>query len=286
MEKDLEERAAGTSAGNISGTIETSYFYTSAQEARVNLAMEIPPASLNFDKVKGKHHLDVNVLGIAYRPDGSVGGRFSDEVTLDFEKDDLKEFMQTPMRYQNQFAIAPGKYNLTVVLSGGGQSFGKYEAPIEIDPYDGKAFGLSGVMLSKDLQHVAEPGSNVDADLLADQIPFVVQGLKVVPAGNYQFKKSEKIFLYAQIYDPKQVESNPPQLIVAYALVDEKTGKTVFTTGTVNAAAYVLKGSPLVPLGLKVPLDKIPPGNYRLELQAGQVNGSMSKIRTARFEVD
>ena len=60
----------------------------------MNLAMEIPSDSLKFDKEKGKYHANVNVLGIAYRPDGSVGARFSDTVNLDLEKDEWKEFTQ------------------------------------------------------------------------------------------------------------------------------------------------------------------------------------------------
>jgi hypothetical protein len=35
--------------------------------------------------VKGKQHSELNILGIAYRKDGSVGARFSDTVKVDFE---------------------------------------------------------------------------------------------------------------------------------------------------------------------------------------------------------
>src|SRR5260370_3848517 len=84
--------------------------------------MEIPPDSLNFNKEKGKYHANVNILGIAYKPDGSVGARFNDTVNLDLEKDEWKEFTKVPYRYQNQFDAAPGTYKLTVVLSGGGRS--------------------------------------------------------------------------------------------------------------------------------------------------------------------
>ena len=84
--------------------------------ARVNLAMEIPSDSLKFDKEKGKYHANVNVLGIAYRPDGTVGARFSDTVNLDLEKEEWKEFTKAPYHYQNQFDAAAGTYKLTVVL--------------------------------------------------------------------------------------------------------------------------------------------------------------------------
>ena len=89
IEKDLEAHAA--TANSPAGSLQAPYFYTASNEARVNLAMEIPPSSVEFNKVKGKYHADVNVLGIAYRQDGSVAARFSDGQTFDLEKDEWKE---------------------------------------------------------------------------------------------------------------------------------------------------------------------------------------------------
>ena len=56
---------------------------------------------------------------------------------------ELKAFQKEPYHYQNQFDAAPGEYKLTVVLSGGGDAFGKFETPLHIDPYDGKTLSAS-----------------------------------------------------------------------------------------------------------------------------------------------
>jgi len=42
----------------------------------------------------------LNVLGIAYRPDGTIGARFSDTVNMDLEKDEWKEFTKLPYHYE------------------------------------------------------------------------------------------------------------------------------------------------------------------------------------------
>ena len=73
IEKDLESRVNGSQAGNVAVAMALPYFYTSPNTARVNLAMEIPGNSVKFEKEKGKQHAEINVLGIAYKPDGSVG---------------------------------------------------------------------------------------------------------------------------------------------------------------------------------------------------------------------
>ena len=84
------------------------YFYTAANEARVDVSAQLPPSDIVFTKDKGKYHADVNILGVAKLPDGTVAAHFSDEVTMDLEKSDYEEFQKKPMQYENQFLIAPG----------------------------------------------------------------------------------------------------------------------------------------------------------------------------------
>ena len=287
IEKDLESRASSaTAASNMGGTLEAPFFYTSSNEARVNVAMEIPSASINFDKVKGKYHADVNILGIAYKPDNSVGARFSDEVTLDLEKDEWKKFTESPMHYENQFTLTPGEYKLTVVLSGGGQNFGKYETPLVVDPYDGKTFTLSGVALSNNFAKLADLGGALDADLLADRTPLVFKDMEIIPSGNDRFKKTDNVALFAQIYDPHLQDQNPKQVKVAFRIVDPNTNKIVWASGGLDATGFIQKGNPVITVALKVPLNAVPPGTYRVEVQAGEIGGEVTKLRAATFTAE
>src|SRR6202008_1102597 len=106
VEKQMEAQAGGQAAGTIHASMQAPYFYAGPNVARVNLSMEIPGGAVVFNKDKGKYHANVNILGIAYKPDGSVGARFSDTVSLDMEKDEGKEFSKQPYKYQNQFDAA------------------------------------------------------------------------------------------------------------------------------------------------------------------------------------
>lgn len=285
IEKHMEELAAGSAAGGMGGTLEASYLFSSSNEARVNVSMEVPSSSVNFDKVKGKYHADVNVLGIAYRPDGSVGARFSDDVNLTFEKDELKQFHETPMRYQNQFPIVPGQYRLEVVLSSGGQNFGKYETPLAIDAINGNSLDLSGIILSDTFERVADNGGDLDAELIADRTPLIVGGLELTPAGDYHFKKTDKLALYVQGFDPHLTDANPPKLQVGYRIVDLKTSKTLEASGWVDATVFIQKGKPLVPIGLHVPLENVPPGSYRLDCAIMEVGGATSPLHSVNLEI-
>lgn len=286
IEKRMEEIAAGSAAGGMGGTLEASYLFSSSNEARVNVAMEVPSASIGFEKEKGKYHADVNVLGIAYRQDGTVGARFSDDLNLNFEKDDLKKFQESPMKYQNQFAIAPGQYRLDVVVSSGGQNFGKYETTLAIDAIDGKSLGLSGVVLSTSFERVADMGGDLDAELIADRTPLIVSGIEMAPSGNYHFKKTDKVLLYVQGFDPHLTDANPPRVQVGYRVVDTKTGKNVEASGWVDAAGYIQKGKPIIPIALKVPLENVAAGSYRLDCAISEPGGAASTLHSANFEVE
>jgi VWFA-related protein len=300
IEKEMESRAssAGAAVGNAvasaksaagvggAGSLEAPFFYTAPNEARVHLAVEVPTASIDCPKVKGKYHADVNVLGIAYRPDGTVASRFSDEVTLDMEKGEWEKFMQAPMKYQNQFSVAPGQYRLSVVVSGGGEKFAKFETPLTVDPYDGKKFSLSAVALSNQFQPVSDLGSSLDADLLADRAPLVVRSLEITPSADNHFKKTDKVAVYAQIYAPQLAEANPPTVKCTYVILDPKTGKTLGSVAGIDMAEYVQKGNAVIPVALRLPVESFPPGDYLLKIQASQSDGALTQIRSVNFAVE
>jgi hypothetical protein len=284
VERQLEGRATGSQAGNVAASMLAPYFYVSVDTARVNLAMEIPPVAFRFTKEKGKQHAAVDVLGLAYKPDGTVGARFSDTIAFDLDsKKDVEEFQKKSYHYENQFDVAAGHYNLKVVFSSGGESFGKLELPLAIDTYDGKHFSLSAVALSKELHPVAQMTANLDAALLEDRTPLVAQGMQIIPTGTDEFKKSDLGALYVEIYDPLLRGANPPKVGITLRVVDRKTGEQKLKMA--GAIPVPNAGNPVVPVGMSLPLDKLPPGSYRVELSAADSAGNASPARTADFEV-
>ncbi|HET6932030.1 MAG TPA: VWA domain-containing protein [Candidatus Acidoferrum sp.] len=284
IEKQMELQAAGSQPGGIHGSLQAPFFYSGPNVAQVNLAMEIPGESLVFNKDKGKYHANVNVLGIAYNPDGTVGARFNDTLNLDLEKDEWKEFTKQPYHYQNQFDAAPGAYKLSVVLSSGGDNFAKFETPLKIDAYDGKKFTLGGVVLSKTIQPVDQIPADVDATLLEDRTPMIVKGMQITPAANYAFKQSDKVVIYSQVYEPLLKSDAPPRIAAGYTIFDS-SNKNVVSSGAIPLEDFVQKGNAVVPFGLIIKVKDLPPGNYRLVLQAADGAQNHAPNREAQFSV-
>lgn len=287
VEKDLENRANGTQAGNFAMAMTTPFFYTAPNQARVNLAMEIPSNAIKFEKQHGKQHAELNILGMAYKPDGTVAARFSDNAMLDLDgKKEVEEFMKEPFHYENQFEIAAGKYDLKVVVTSGGENFGKLEAPLVVDPYDGKQFSVSGIALSKNIQRVTDMAEGLDAELLADKTPLIVQGMRMTPDGANRFAKTDHAAVYLEIYEPLlETAKTPPQVGLEYMVIDRKTGHKEVDAGVADTAKNVRPGNPVVPVGLMLPVDKLAAGSYRVEVIALDSAGNKAQPRTVDFEV-
>jgi hypothetical protein len=212
-----------------------------------------------------------------------VAARFSDTVKLDLKKKELKEFSKGPFTYQNTFDIAPGTYQLKLVLSSGGQKFGKYEMPLVIEPFDGQKFHLSGLALSDQMQPVSQLTADLGEALLEERTPLVVNGVELIPSPDNRFKRGEKVGLYVEVYEPLMMNPYPPRVGILYSLVDRKTNQQVYTSNTVPIDANAEKNNPVIPVGVLLPLEKLQAGDYRIEVRARDAAGNVSPLHTADF---
>jgi len=264
------------------------FFYTSTNTARVAVAVEIPADSINFEKKKGKFHSSLNVLGIAYKPDGSVAARFSDTVNLEFEnKKEMEAFQEHSLHYESQLDVASGTYNFKFVCNAGSDKFGKVEMPLVIEPYDSKHFGLSAMALSKEVHKVSDVSAGFDSALLQDRAPLVTQGMQIVPAGSTRFSKTEPLVVYAEAYEPLLVNADPAKpaaVAVQVRVLDRKSGEQKFDSGLARVDAQMHLGNLVIPLGMRIPLESIAPGAYKLELNAVDSAGAKSQ-RLANFDI-
>jgi VWFA-related protein len=269
--QDLERRAAAVQAGGIAASMQLSYFYLSPNVARVNLAMEIPPDALKFRNQKGKLHAELNFLGIASTPDGGVGARFSDALKLD------PDSQGKPLHYEKEFKIVPGQYSFTMAFSSGGESFGKLEMPLTVEPRQAGELALSGLVLSKETHPAAELGLGM-AGLVESRTPLVTDDTQIVPSGSVQFAKAEAGYFYFEVYAP-----DPASVRIAFRVLDRKTGALKSDSGFLKLNLPA-NGGDAIPGGSKLPIDTLPAGFYEIELTAVDAGGKKVR-RTADFDV-
>ncbi len=250
--------------------------------ARVNLAMEIPLRKLKTEKERGKLRATVHVLGVAHRPDGGVAARFSESVALEFDDEKrLAAFLGAPFHYENQFEIVPGSYTLDVAYDAGDEERAKVEAPLVVDAYQPAQFAISGLVLSRQYGPTSDPRLHTDALWTADRTPLIAEGMRIVPSGSSLFKKSEAPAVYFEIYEPTATAG----VTVRMLIFDRKTGEQKLDTGLLSITLPAATGSPTIPVAKRVPIDSLPPGSYRLELEASDSAGKSAR-RTADFDIE
>jgi VWFA-related protein len=286
VEKTLESRVTGSSPGNVAAAMRAPFFYTSPDTARVAVAMEIPIDKMKFEKVKGKQHAAMNVLGIAYKSDGSVAARFSDAVKFDFESGkEAEKFKEKPLHYENQFEVMAGSYTLKVAFDSGNDNFGRLETPLLINQFDGKQFAVSGLALSTRFARTTQAETGIDAILLEGRAPLVAGDLQITPSGASRFSRNDTVVMYFEVYEPLLTEEKPPQVGAQLRIVDAKTGEEKSDSGAVAITNYVRAGSPVVAAGLKLPVNTLSSGNYKVEIKALDSAGNFA-VRSADFVIE
>ncbi len=287
--RTLEQRALAQASGNIPATMQAPYFYKSANVARVAAVMEIAPANVAFKKEKNKFIGQLDILGIANKEDGSAGARFSDVVKFEFDSQaEVDQFKRTPYRYENQFDIASGQYKLAVVLGAGGESFGRLQTTLQIEPYNGNEFSLSGLVLSKEFRPASQGIAGLDEFLIDDRKKLVSDGAEIVATGSSKLSASGPAVLFIEIYEPLLVKPDPETpLIVAFQIrvLDRASSEAKADTGMMQLDLRGKQGATSIPLALNLPLKGLAPGAYVLEFQALDSAGKSAK-RTAPFEIE
>jgi VWFA-related protein len=273
MGRDLEKRAAETQPGNMAASIELPSFHAAPGVARVHLATEIAPGALKFERVKGKLHAEINLLGIATAGDGGVPARFSDNLKFDFDSEaQVAAWKAKPLHYEKEFRVVPGRYKFTLAFSQAGQSdaiFGKVESPLNIDSWNGSELGMSGLVLSRETHAAADVGLSLS---IGDQTPLVAGDTQIVPLGSDRFPKSGPGFFYFELYDPE-----PASVTVRVRVLDRKTADVKWDSGDTQLPLPANGGKPALPAMAKLPLEALTSGDWRLEVTASDAAGKVAK---------
>ena len=99
-------------------------FASSPNLARVNVAIDVPNDSLNFNKDGGNYHSDVNVLCITYKQDDTVGTLFCNTLEPDLTKEEGISVVPFTLKLRDQ-DLPPGAYCLALR----GVDSANYQAP-------------------------------------------------------------------------------------------------------------------------------------------------------------
>ena len=144
---------------------------------------------------------------------------------------------------------------------------------------------LSGLVLANSLQRLTDIPAGLDSALLEDRTPLVVKGVQITPSGSNRFKNTDNVVVYTEIYEPLLASANPPLVGMAYTILERESNKKLFFTDVQRADEFVQKGNPVIPIGLKVKVNDLKPGSYRLLMQAVDSAKNNAPSRIVDFDI-
>ena len=91
--------------------------------------------------------------------------------------------------------------------------------------------------------------------------------------------------MYFEVYEPLLAEADAAAKVGAQLrILDKKTGEPKLDSGGVEISNFIKPGNPVMNVALKVPVNGLAAGTYRLELKTLDSAGKTA-IRTEDFDI-
>jgi hypothetical protein len=286
MERDLDSHKKAW----IPLSVQSGFFYTNSQMARVDIVLGFPWGKLKHGFFRRDLQASIGVLGVAYNKDQTIATRFSDFACCAsgtrWMANPRSEAGNLPSRYETQIDLPAGaEYELRVVLSDG-ESFGRVVIPLDIEGNEGKKVAISSIVLCdryRDAKVAAEEGEAVS--LAPQYVPLVSEGQQFTPASRTRFKSSEHVMAYFEVYQPLSGGRSRTDVKAHVRIVDSHTGEKKFEFYPVDAKSYERPGSRVLAFAGDLSIAELPKGEYRVEVQATDSAGHSSSLRSVTFTV-
>jgi len=247
----VEARAASGNAAPLDADVQLPCFYAGTNRANVHLAADLSRAGL-----RGQ----VEIVGVALRPDGSEAARFADTASADGH-------------YAHTFMIGAGSYVFRLEVGTGTGPVSQKDVPLQIEPWNSGSFGIGGIAMSTEARLAAGPA--LTSSLIAG-------GKELVATARNRFHVSERVYFYTEVYEP----GNAAGLTMEYRVLERDSGEVKLDSGMAGVGSFVRTGNSVIPFATLLQVAKLASGSYRLEVRAGHSTGPEVVVRAVDFELD
>jgi hypothetical protein len=111
--------------------------------------------------------------------------------------------------------------------------------------------------------------------------PLVIEGVKLIPSVTRVFRKSREMYVYLQAYENNATVTEPLVVFASFLRGQSK----VFETPAMAINSGLEEKSKAVPLGFSVGLDKLPAGEYNLQVAVLDPNGKKASFWQASIMI-
>jgi len=261
-EQQLQDQLmSALSMTDLSAYVAAAYFRVSDNRFFVPLSVAVPGYQVPFTHATDKNKSTIDVLGIVRDEQRRPVGRFRDTVKLAVETND--ELKRKTVQYETGMELAPGKYNVKVVVrENQNGTMGSYETNVVVPDLKADTVKLSSVIVGTQLQQGAARN---------DRNPLVRNGRELVPNVTHVVSSGQHLYFYYEVYDPAKVAAvaggPSPQAIKLLTSIAFFRGKVrAFETPLVETTELTAPDRKTAVFQFDVPASALPPGLYTCQV--------------------
>jgi len=274
-ERQLEDALMlGDPITELTIAMEIDYFQLNRAEYFVPVVVKIPGSELALAKRGGAEHTLLDFIGEVKDEYGTTISNVRDKIDAKLSDFTAAELAKRPIQYDTGFTLLPGKYKLKFLARDAETGrIGTYETTFVIPNLnkEDKRIPISSVVLSSQRVDLREALFNAAKDKGAAESvnPLVQEGQKLIPSVTRVFSKSRDMFVYLQAYEQGAETVRP---LVAY--VTFYRGQTkAFETAPLKVEEASNNRLHTVPLKFDLALDKLPVGQYNVQVTIADPSG-------------
>jgi GWxTD domain-containing protein len=274
--KDLEEVVSSRILRNqISFDYRFDFMRITSDTILVPVTVQIQNKQMTFRDHDGVQSASLNLFGRISSMTGRVIQTFEDVIQRDFPDSLLEPSLKGFSIYQKAVPLRPGLYKLDLVIKDvNSGNVGVVNARLAVSPIPDDKLEASSLILADQMEPVSSKDVGVGQ--------FVLGSTKVRPKLDSEFHSDQALDIYLQFYNLK---------------VDEKTHKNnvsldfkITQNGTL-VSHEVKTGEELQQNGEQITVQQtiqpktLPPGKYKLDVQATDQVANTSVTRSAEFTI-
>jgi len=239
------------------------------------VTVQIQNKQMTFRDHDGVQSASLNLFGRITSPTGRIIQTFEDVIQRDFPDTLLESSLKGFSIYQKAVPLRPGLYKLDLVIKDvNSGNVGVVNTRLAVSPIPDDKLEASSLILADQMEPVSSKDVGVGQ--------FVLGSTKVRPKLDSEFHADQQLDVYMQFYNLK---------------VDEKTHKNNVsmeirvTQGDQTVDHVVRTGDDIKQNGEQVTLEQVipaktlPPGKYKLEIQATDLVSNQTVSRSADFTI-
>jgi GWxTD domain-containing protein len=274
--KDLEEVVSSRILRNqISFDYRFDFMRITGDTILVPVTVQIQNKQMTFRERDGVQTASLNLFGRITSMTGRIIQTFEDVIQRDFPNSLLESSLKGFSIYQKAVPLRPGLYKLDLVIKDvNSGNVGVVNTRLAVSPIPDDKLEASSLILADQMEPVSSKDVGVGQ--------FVLGSTKVRPKLDAEFHADQVLDFYLQFYNLK---------------VDDKTHKNnvsvdfKVTQGDQTVSHEVKTGDELKQNGEQITVQQViaaktlPPGKYKVAIQATDLVANQTVSRTADFTV-